>query len=108
MWGFLHFENCVVAVASSEVTTYLIEAYVAGGDIADLRDRARAAAADMRNDGYVIRYVRSTLVRTDETCFHLFEAASQDVVAELARRAEFPYERIVEAEEKAERAARKE
>jgi hypothetical protein len=39
------------------------------------------------------------LVRADETCFHLFDAASEEVVAELARRAKLRYERIVEAEE---------
>jgi hypothetical protein len=80
------------------VTTYLIEAYVADGDVADLGDRARTAAETMRNEGHAVRYLRSVLVRADETCFHLFEAASEDVVAELAQRAELPYERMVEAE----------
>jgi len=81
------------------VTTYLIEAYVAGGDIADLQGRARAAAETMSNEGHAIRYLRSVLVPADETCFHLFDAASEDTVAELARRAQLTYERIVEAEE---------
>jgi uncharacterized protein DUF4242 len=81
------------------VTTFLIEAYVAGGDLDDLEDRAHAAAAALINEGHEVRYLRSVLVRADETCFHLFEATSIDVVAELARRAEFRYERIVEAEE---------
>jgi hypothetical protein len=53
----------------------------------------------MSSEGYVIRHVRSVVARADEMCFHLFEAASQEVVAELARRAELRYERIVEAEE---------
>ena len=81
------------------VTTYLIEAYVAGGDIAELQGRARAAAEAMSNEGRVIRYLRSVLVPADETCFHLFDAASEDAVAELARRAELRYQRIVEAKE---------
>lgn len=81
------------------VTTYLIEAYVAGGDMADLQARARAAAETMSNEGQPVRYLRSVLVRADETCFHLFEAGSRDTVAELAQRAELAYERIVEAEE---------
>lgn len=81
------------------VTTYLIEAYLAGGDVTDLQDRARAAAETMSNEGHAVRYLRSVLVRADETCFHLFEAASQEIVAELARRAGLRYERIVEAEE---------
>jgi hypothetical protein len=81
----------------------LIEAYMPGGDLADLEDRARVAADAMGNEGHAVRYLRSVLVRADETCFHFFDAASEGVVAELARRAELPYERIVEAEEKAER-----
>jgi Nickel responsive protein SCO4226-like len=85
------------------VTTYLIEAYMPGGDLGDLEDRARVAADAMSNEGHAVRYLRSVLVRADETCFHFFDAASEGVVAELARRAELPYERIVEAEEKAER-----
>jgi Protein of unknown function (DUF4242) len=81
------------------VTTYLIEAYVAGRSIADLQGRARAAAEAMSTEGHVIRYLRSVLVPADETCFHLIDAASENTVAELARRAQLPYERIVEAEE---------
>jgi hypothetical protein len=81
------------------MTTYLVEAYVAGGDIAELQGRARATAAAMSDEGHVISYLRSVLVPADETCFHLFDAAFEDTVAELARRAELPYERIVEAKE---------
>lgn len=81
------------------MTTYLIEAYIAGGDIADLEGRTRAAAAALRSEGHEVCYLRSVVVRADETCFHLFEAPSKDVVAELARRAALSYERIVEAEE---------
>ena len=80
------------------MTAYLIEAYVTGEEVTDLRDRARAAADAMRNEGHVVRYRRSVLVRADEMCFHLFDAASEDAVAELARRARLRYERIVEAE----------
>jgi hypothetical protein len=80
------------------VTTYLIETYVAGGDMADLDDRARAAARAMSNEGHAVRYLRSVLVRVDETCFYFFEAASQGVAIELARRAGLRYERVVEAE----------
>jgi hypothetical protein len=52
----------------------------------------------MRGEGQQVRYVRSVLVRADETCFHLVEAASERVVAELGHRAGLSYERIVEAE----------
>jgi multidrug resistance efflux pump len=81
------------------VVTYLIEAYVAGADIDDVRARAEAVAAVMNADGHAIRYLRSMFLREDETCFHLVEAASEASAAELARRAELGHQRIVEAEE---------
>jgi len=81
------------------VTTYLIEAYVADLEIGDLQRRASDAAEGMVVDGHDIRYLRSLLIPADETCFHVVDAASPDDVAELARRAELPYHRIVVAEE---------
>jgi Nickel responsive protein SCO4226-like len=101
--GISPFRPCWERRSLEQVITFLIEAYVADADIAALRDRLRAAAAAMGDEGHAIRYLRSVLVRADETCFHLFDAASEEVVAELARRAEVPYERIVEAEERTER-----
>jgi hypothetical protein len=58
------------------VTTYLIEAYVAGGDLADLEDRARAAAEAMSNEG-TVTYLRSVLVRADDL---LSSSAGRDIV----------------------------
>jgi hypothetical protein len=36
-------------------------------------------------------------LQQDETCFHLYEAASVDAVREVARRAALPFERVTEA-----------
>jgi hypothetical protein len=47
--------------------------------------------------GVSVRYVRTTLVPGDETCFHLFEAASHDAVAEVCRLAGIESPRIVPA-----------
>ena len=97
--GISPFRSRVRRRSLERVTTYLIEAYVAGGDMTDLEDRARVVAEAMSKEGHAVRYLRSVVVRADETCFHFVEAVSENVVAELARRAELLYERIVEAEE---------
>ena len=65
----------------------------------ELSAHARQASEQMQRDGIQVRFLRSIFVPEDETCFHLFDAVSEDVVAEVARRAELRYERIVEAEE---------
>jgi hypothetical protein len=64
---------------------YLVEVYLprscaeaassAGG-------RARAAAEALARAG--IRYVRTTFLPDDEACFHLFEAASVELVEKAA------------------------
>jgi Protein of unknown function (DUF4242) len=79
---------------------YLVEAYMPERHSDDLRllvTRAREAAAAMRKDGTVVRYLRPIVVPEDETCFHFLEAPSADAARELSRRADLVYERIVEA-----------
>jgi hypothetical protein len=81
---------------------YLVEAYTSkrgGDDLGSLVARARKAAAAMRRDGIDVHYLRPILVPEDETCFHLFEAPSAEVVAEISKRAELAYDRIAEAVE---------
>jgi hypothetical protein len=79
---------------------YLVETYLPrarGGELQELMSAARLAVEDLRADGLPVRYVRATFLPTDETCFHLFEAASVATVEEAARRAGFATHRIVEA-----------
>jgi hypothetical protein len=84
------------------VPSYLVEAYVprsrADGPCGSA-SRARTAAEELAREGSRIRYVRTTFLPDDETCFHVFEADSADVVAEVSRRAGLGWARIVPAVE---------
>ena len=62
--------------------------------------RVREAVAELSERGMPIRHVRTTFLPDDETCFHLVEAASSDVVDEVCRRAGLGHVRIVVAVER--------
>ena len=51
----------------------------------------------MQRGGVQIRFLRSIFVPEDETCFHLYKAASAEDVREAARLAELPFESVAEA-----------
>jgi hypothetical protein len=81
------------------VPSYLIESYTLG-DPSALRDAlAGARLAAELGDG--VRYLRTTWLPTDETCLHMFEAPSSEVLGEAARLASLGHLRIVEAVETA-------
>jgi hypothetical protein len=46
-----------------------------------------------------VRYLRTTFLPEDETCFHVFDASSAQDVGEVSRRAGFGTARIVPAVE---------
>jgi hypothetical protein len=82
------------------MATYLAELYLPEASAAELRaaaQRARSAADEMTREGTPIRYLRALFVGADETCFHLYEAPSPQLVEEASRRAEIPVERVAEA-----------
>ncbi|GIV95367.1 MAG: hypothetical protein KatS3mg057_0024 [Herpetosiphonaceae bacterium] len=56
----------------------------------ELMGRRLAAA------GYTVRYIRSIFVLGESRCLCLFEAADEDLVAQLNDAAGLPYTRIVE------------
>jgi uncharacterized protein DUF4242 len=73
--------------------SYLLEVYVSKADsLPRASEEARRLA-----DGGNVRYVRTTFLREDETCFHVFEARSREAVVEAARRAGLPNARVTEA-----------
>jgi hypothetical protein len=60
---------------------------------------AMRAAEALSREGTAVRFIRSTFVPSDEVCFHLFEAASADVVLAVGNRAALAVTRVVEAQE---------
>ena len=70
-------------------------------DAAASGSRARAAAEELAREGIPIRFVRTTFLPDDETCFLLFEAASADVVEEAISRAALGRTRVVSVVEEA-------
>jgi hypothetical protein len=90
--------------------SYLVEVYMPGSRTHEARAtacRARVAADQLSREGVPVRYVRTTFLPDDETCFHLFEAASAEVVEEASSRAELGRARIVPAIESSEPPPRK-
>ncbi len=84
--------------------TFLVEAYEPRGrneSLAEIERRARAAAAELSRSGMAVRYLRSIYIPVDETCFHVIECPSIEVVEEVGRRAQLEFDRITEAIEPA-------
>jgi hypothetical protein len=80
------------------VQNYILEVYLPRAGAHEVRAmgrRARAAADALAREGVPISYVRTTYLPDDETCFHLFEAASPDIVEEAGRRAELGRVRVI-------------
>ena len=86
------------------MATYLIETYLSrgrAGEVETATARLVHAIAELiaaAPEGALrLRHVRSYFIADDETCFHVVEAPSAEVVQEISRRAALSPDRIVEA-----------
>jgi hypothetical protein len=82
------------------VPSFLVETYLARGDIRERLDRetrARSAAAELMRERTRVRFDRAIYVPEDETCFYVFDAPSAGGAALAAERAGLEPLRIVEA-----------
>ena len=87
---------------------YLVETYLPRSHAPTARvmgSRARATADAMTREGISIQYVTTTFLPDDETCFHVFEAASAEVIGEACNRARLGTVRIVPAVDASRRSA---
>lgn len=73
---------------------YLLELYVPRGLGLD-EAAARARLVEEKD----VRYVRTMFVAEDETCFHVFEAASREALLEAASRSGLTEARVTETVE---------
>jgi hypothetical protein len=81
------------------MVTYLVERYLPDADLASL-SAAVERTARLVTEGTLVdrpRYLSSTFLASEETCLCRFEASDREAVAELNQRADFPFDRIVEA-----------
>lgn len=79
---------------------YIVERHLPGITPEQLNaaaGRAKSATAEMSEEGVPVRYLRSTFLPGEEKCYCLFEGESRDTVEAANKRAEIPYERVVEA-----------
>ena len=82
------------------MSVYMVERDLKGiamEDLAGAQKAAIAKAAEMRDQGVEIDYIRSTFAPEDGRCFCLFKASNGQDVARLNDQAGLPYNRVVEA-----------
>lgn len=82
------------------MTVFMVERELKGISQQDLGQAQKAAiqtAAQMRQDGSDISYVRSVFTPADGRCMCLFDANSEEQVRRLNDVAGLPYTRVVEA-----------
>jgi len=74
---------------------YLVERYAPGTvDRSGAVERVARLVAEARSAGSPVRYLWSARIAADETWLCLFEAPDAGTVADLNRRAAFPFDRI--------------
>jgi hypothetical protein len=77
--------------------TYLVEHYRPGDraeELVRLTDRVRAGVDDLERAGKPIRFIRSTIVPSDESVLCIVQAVSVELVREAYARAGCRFDRI--------------
>jgi Protein of unknown function (DUF4242) len=84
------------------VKKYLVERYLPGatdGQLDEAGERLAAAAGRLAAEGVDVRYVGSTFVPEEESCFCRFESAGREEVERACEQAGLQFARIVETRE---------
>jgi uncharacterized protein YbjT (DUF2867 family) len=78
---------------------YMVEQYLPGitaGQVDEASERLAAAALDLAAQGVEVRYISSTFIPEEESCFCRFEAPDANVVRRACEQAGVEFARIVE------------
>ncbi len=76
---------------------YLVEPYVPGSSVEMPPELEDGPAQGVPRDGERVRHVQSALIPGDEICLSLFEAPSEESLAQALDTGGLPFVRIVEA-----------
>jgi hypothetical protein len=91
--------RAAASVERGAMATFVVERYVpADRDSRDAVERAARVAAEIDRPDHRVRYLWSVRILADETWLCCFEAPDAGLVADLNRRASFPFDRISAAE----------
>jgi hypothetical protein len=80
------------------MNTFLVERYLPGAsarEVLDIAARIEAEIERMNAEGVSVRYLGSTFIPSEESCFCRFEGPSPEAVARLNQRAAIPFARIM-------------
>lgn len=81
---------------------FIVERYLAEigtGELREATERLAAATAALAAGGAEVRYLGSSFVPEEESCFCRFESDSMESVRRACDHASFSYARILETEE---------
>ena len=82
------------------MTYYMVERHlpqITPDELAAAALRAKNTTMEMSGEGTPIRYLRSIFVPGEDKCICLFEGPTTESVEQANRRANIPFERVVEA-----------
>ena len=88
---------------------FIVERYIPGIDTDEVRKatvRLAAATAALAAQGFEVRYLGSSFIPAEESCFCRFESNSIEAVRRACNNSSFRYDRILETEELTEPAIR--
>jgi hypothetical protein len=87
------------APSVDEVKAYMVERYLPGitaGELDEANTRLTAAVTALAAQGVEVRYLSSTFIPAEESCFYWFEGDGADDVRRACEEARVPFARIVE------------